>query len=417
LWQPTRSAVVELLPLGNLERLPDLALDSLDLLQPALLALALLPRLEPDLLHLLYEFHPDDEQARDLARALPEMDRQRIYGEAGAALRAVLEAEESCDQRVLLLDDRRVLIPEVDRDQVPINFRVVAPAREDADHVLLAVERLPRLFVGGGPLLRAHARVMDRRVEGIPLVEIGIHPFAALLHLFVVLRARQRREHEEGGLIGPDCVHEILDVALDTGAVVPREPDDVAGVDDDAGVVPLLDDALILLDFVLRLALGLQVVRVDALHPDEDLRAAGLGGERDEVLRLLRQIDLHHERDFDAFLAQLDNLEEGLAPELFSREIVVGEKVKSHAVLEIVGAQERGDALRATLAHLAPLHVDDRAERAGERAAARGVGGAERRLREVLHRFRAGHGKRRLADVDEILQVLRVVVQRLQLAF
>ncbi len=157
-------------------------------------------------------------------------------------------------------------------------------------------------------------------------------------------------------------------------------------------------------------------LRVDALHADEDLGAAGFGRQGDKVLGLARQVNLHHERDLQAFFAQLDDFLEGLAPELFAGEIIVSEKIKRQAVVEIIAPHHGGDALGAALAHFAPLNVDDRAEAARKRTATRGVRGGEARVGEVLHGFRAGPRQRRVVDVDQILQVLGKAVERLQLA-
>ncbi len=92
--------------------------------------------------------------------------------------------------------------------------------------------------------------------------------------------------------------------------------------------MPFLDDGAVFVDFILLLAFGGQVLRVDAFHADEDLSATGFGGQRDEVFRLARQIDLHHEGDVESLIAQLDDFFKGLAPEFFTGEVVVGEKIK-----------------------------------------------------------------------------------------
>ncbi len=82
-------------------------------------------------------------------------------------------------------------------------------------------------------------------------------------------------------------------------------------------------------------------------------------------------------------------------------------------MIEIIPAHHGGDALRAALAHFSTLHIDDCAEGARERAAARGIGGGEARIGKVLHRLCAGSWQRRVVDVDEILQVLGKAVERL----
>ena len=73
-------------------------------------------------------------------------------------------------------------------------------------------------------------------------------------------------------------------------------------MDDDAGVVPLFDDCLVLFDVILSFAFGLEVLGIHALHADKDLGAARLGGQPDEILGLAGKVYLHHERDLDALL-------------------------------------------------------------------------------------------------------------------
>jgi hypothetical protein len=80
------------------------------------------------------------------------------------------------------------------------------------------------------------------------------------------------------------------------------EADNVSGMDDDAGVMPFLDDVLVLFDVILPFAFGLEVLGIHALHPDKNLAAAGLGGQPHEILWFTSEIHLHHERDLDTFL-------------------------------------------------------------------------------------------------------------------
>ena len=76
-------------------------------------------------------------------------------------------------------------------------------------------------------------------MEGVPLVEVRVHPIAPLLHLPVIVGAGQGGQHEEGGLIRLDHIHEVLDVLGDLRLGVEGEADDIGGVDDDARLVPL----------------------------------------------------------------------------------------------------------------------------------------------------------------------------------
>src|SRR5262245_47680884 len=169
------------------------------------------------------------------------------------------------------------------------------------------------------------------------------------------------------------------------------------------GIVPLFDNLTILLDVVLFFSFGLQVFRVYAFHSNENLSTARFGCQLNEVLRLARKVDLHHERDFDTFLSKFDDGFEGLAPKLLPGKIVIGEEVKGNAVLRIISAQQCRYAFRAPFAHLPPLHIDDGAKSARKRAAAGGVCGPESWVGEMTHGFWTGLWKRRGFDIDEAL--------------
>ncbi|MNC89154.1 hypothetical protein D3C83_50550 [compost metagenome] len=92
--------------------------------------------------------------------------------------------------------------------------------------------------------------------------------------------------------------------------------------------MPFFDDAAIFLHLVLFLSFGLKVLRIDAFHADENLRATGARRQRHEVLWLSGKIHLHHERDIEALFAQLDNLLEGFAPKLLTGKVIVREKIE-----------------------------------------------------------------------------------------
>ena len=76
-------------------------------------------------------------------------------------------------------------------------------------------------------------------------------------------------------------------------------------------------------------------------------------------------------------LAHLDQAVEDRLPIAVAREIVVGDEEAVDALRQ-VGAHQPLDVVGVAPARLAPLHVDDRAEAALERATAPGVEGAER---------------------------------------
>ena len=56
----------------------------------------------------------------------------------------------------------------------------------------------------------------------------------------------------------------------------------------------------VLFDLILPFAFGLEVLGIDALHPDKNLGAARFGRKPHEILRLAGEVYLHHERDLDA---------------------------------------------------------------------------------------------------------------------
>ena len=229
---------------------------------------------------------------------------------------------------MLFFDKRGILVPEEQRHEVPIVLWLVTPPRKDLDHVFFAVEGFPRLLVGACPFLGRHTRMFDGGVKRVAFIEIRVHPLAAFSHFAMIVGTRQRRQHEERGLIGSDFVHQKPDVFGHLLFGIPRQADDVARVHDHPGVVPLLDNLAILVNIVLLFAFGLQVFRVDTFHSDEDLSTAGFGRQLNEVLRLAGQIDLHHERDVEAFLPKFDDRFERLAPEFFPGKIIVGEEIE-----------------------------------------------------------------------------------------
>ena len=78
-----------------------------------------------------------------------------------------------------------------------------------------------------------------------------------------------------------------------------------------------------------------------------------------------------------SLLAHLDQPVEDRLPIAVAREIVVGDEEAEDALGE-VGAHQALDIVGVAPARLAPLHIDDRAKAALERAAAPGIEGADR---------------------------------------
>ncbi len=156
-----------------------------------------------------------------------------------------------------------------------------------------------------------------------------------------------------------------------------------------------------------------QGARVEAFHADEDLEAAGTARERDEAGDAVgERVDLHQEAHRDApSLARLDEPGEDPAPVGVPAEVVVGEEVVVRSE-RAVAALDRGDHLRRLArSHGATLDVDDRAERARERAAATGIERGEAAVREAPQR-RGVEARHRGAA--EVRQAGEGVVERLE---
>src|SRR3989304_10061173 len=242
------------------------------------------------------------------------MDRQGVDRKPGSPRSPLFEAEEARNHGVLLLYQGSVLVPHMHKDEVPIHLGVMTPTRQDGRKILFAIKGRPRVLIRPSPFLGSHMWVLDRRVERIPLIKIGVHPLTTLLHFQVIVGSRQRGQHEEGCLIRLDDIHEILDVEGHPLFRIEGKADDVPGVNGNAGIVPLSYNLHVLLDLVLWLSLSLAVLRVYALHAAEHLAAAGLSSEAAEVLWLARQGHLHHKGDIYAFVVQSDDGFKGLTP-------------------------------------------------------------------------------------------------------
>ena len=126
-------------------------------------------------------------------------------------------------------------------------------------------------------------------------------------------------------------------------------------------------------DVVLLLLGAAQAVRIDVLEPDEHPLHPGRRRLFDEPRDLVaHRVDLDHEARIDPFLPQPDQPVENVLPVAVAGEIVVGDEEIADAV-GVIGAHDPLDVVGAAVARLAPLHVDDRAERAQEGTAAAGV--------------------------------------------
>src|SRR5690606_10773479 len=113
------------------------------------------------------------------------------------------------------------------------------------------------------------------------------------------------------------------------------------------------------------------VVGVYVLQADEHPADAGAFALRDEVRDLVAErVDLDHQPDAHALALpeRYDPVEDDL-PVLVAGEIVVGDEVVVDALREVL-ADELLDVVGRAATRFAALHVDDRAERALERATA-----------------------------------------------
>ena len=225
----------------------------------------------------------------------------------------------------------------------------------------------------------------------------------------MVLRARQRRQHEEFESVERQLLLDDLEVVADRIRRVVGEAEDIAGEGHDADALPIKQHLAVFGDLVLPLLGGDQIGRVDVLEPDEHAGDAGAARFLDEVRDLVAErVDLDHETDIEAvFLAQLDDPVVDRFPILVAGEIVVGDEKALHA-LRPVHAQDLLDAVRGAIARLPSLHVDDGAERALKRAAAAGIEAshvADRALDEICRQ----EGRR--GDVADARQHFHMIIE------
>ena len=177
-----------------------------------------------------------------------------------------------------------------------------APRRHRAaQHRLDVLERviaLPGQPVGVVPFRARHARMCGADVIEVVLVEVGSSARPARKKLQMILRARQRRQVEElQQSTGSSCLITSMSCRIEFDGVV-REAEDVAGIGDDAGLLPGEQHLAVFGDLVLPLLGAEQVVRIDVLQPDENPLNAGARAFLDEVRQLVAQrVDLDDEAE------------------------------------------------------------------------------------------------------------------------
>src|SRR6202453_2744023 len=351
--------------------------------------------------------------AEDLESVARIENEARFDGQASAAVAAELQAESAAFEGVDALVVDHQLEPEHGAQDL---FRATVLDRrcplEDGANMVKRVKRAPRGSVGVLPFLVAHFRMMRDAVVEVVFVDVGVHPDPLGEHLLVILRPRQWREEEELENIKRQFALDDLDVAQDRLFRVGWEAEDVAGESDGAVRAPFLQHHPIFGDLVLPLLGGDEILGVDVLKPDE--HAFDAGGRRllDEVLDLVAErVDLDGEADVDAFLLQLDHSVEQNFPVAVAGEIVVGDEEPVDA-LRVIGADDLFEIVGRAKAALAPLDVDDGAERALIGTAATEIdagirpGGALDMLARQDRRWLA----------NERLQLVHIIVKRLEVA-
>src|SRR4029077_327837 len=181
----------------------------------------------------------------------------------------------------------------------------------------------------------------------------------------MILRAWQRRQAKELDNIERQFLLNDSNVAPDGLRRVRREAKDVSAKRENARRLPSQQHSSIFGDPVLPLSGSGKVVRIDVLEANEYTCDACTLRLLDETWDPVAQcVNLDHQAERDSVpLAQRDQTVEDRLPCLVAREIVVGDE-------EFVDTLRPGEAdqmlnvIRGAEARLAPLHVDNGAERA-----------------------------------------------------
>src|SRR5262249_13780266 len=127
-------------------------------------------------------------------------------------------------------------------------------------------------------------------------------------------------------------------------------------------------------DLVLALARRIQSFLPDGFHAHEDLVATGLGKKFDELGNFPgHEIRLDHDAELEPFRPKSHEAFEDVLPIGVSRKIVVREEEKGSFLFARRAPHAVYDRLHAPIARIVPLDVNDRAEAAGEGAAASGI--------------------------------------------
>ena len=111
---------------------------------------------------------------------------------------------------------------------VPVTFRLAA--LKDCFHVVKAIKRPPCFQVDIFPLSARQMGMEGDLMVRIIAVEVRIHPLPVAESRQVVLRAGQRSQHEEGGMVGFHIVHQEGHVAAHRFGRIAWKPNDVPHV-------------------------------------------------------------------------------------------------------------------------------------------------------------------------------------------
>src|SRR5262252_3079041 len=301
-------------------------------------------------------------------------DKGALARKARAAFRRMPEPEYAALEGMHIFELRRGRKVDEQLDETVDWHSGRHRAAQQRLHMLRSVIDRPSFAIDRFPLLLAHARMRGTDVFDVVFVQVRLHRDALLPENLMILRARQWRQAKELDDIERQFLLNDRDVAPDGLWRVRREAEDVSGKCENALRLPGQQHSSIFGDLVLPLLGSGEVVRIDILETDEHTCDAGTLRLLDEIWDPVAQcVNLDHQAERDSVpFAQRDQAVEDRLPCLVACEIVVGDEefvdalrpVETHQMFDVVGGAE---------ARLAPLHVDNGAERALIGAAAASI--------------------------------------------
>jgi len=167
------------------------------------------------------------------------------------------------------------------------------------------------------------------------------------------------------------------------------------------GLVPGLHHRPHLVHHVLFLVDGCEVVGIQRLDPQVDLRTPGTGRFRDKSGDFPRlRVHLHHETDHNPlFFAQRRQPVEDPLPVPVPRKVVVREEIEINFRALVIFLDAPQNRLDGTAPHLTPLDMDNRTERTVEGAPAAGVHRGHEGINEPALVLQVHLGRGRMADI------------------